>query len=466
VGHRSGFAFCRRRRYWRKARFAPEPVLTLAADQPRRNLLHILGVGFGIAVGVGMMMGSGILQSPHLIAATVPNATLIIALWVLGGVHAALGANVVAELATTMPKAGGPYVYAHRALGDVGGLIVGWTNWVSTLAGIAANTVTFAKFLALLWPGADGRMAIVAVALQVVIYGANIMGLREGRFIQQAATSIKCLMLLAFAIAAVELGTHSSLAQIASASAPAVGVWAIIAAYNKIRGAYAGWEAPVYFTEENAEPSRSIPRALLLGLVLTIALYVGVNLALFWAIGLSGVARQVEPFTTVLNLFGGPLPSILFAFGAMITVASCANANVMSAPRILFALSRDRLLPAILQRVNAGGSPSIAFMVSAVFSIALAATGSFSLVFGLIGTLNSLAGLLVGVSLFVLRAREPGLARPFRAYFYPVLPALAVAIDAVLLVLFLRVDIVGAYAAIGLSALCIPFAWIARRARS
>ncbi len=438
--------------------------MTTEATEPRSGgLLHILGVGFGIAVGVGMMMGSGILQSPHLIAAAVPNVVLIIALWVLGGVHAALGANVVAELATTMPRAGGPYVYAHRALGDVGGLIVGWSNWVSTLAGIAANTVTFAKFLALLWPGAETNMAIVAVALQVVIYGANIMGLREGRFIQQATTLIKCLMLLAFAVAAVVLGTRATFGQIASASAPAVGVWAIIAAYNKIRGAYAGWEAPVYFTEENAQPSRSIPRALMLGLALTVVLYVGVNAALFWAIGLSGVARQVEPFTTVLDLFGGPLPSILFAFGAMITVASCANANIMSAPRILFALSRDKLLPRILQTVNAGGSPSIAFLTSAVFSVALAATGSFSLVFGLIGTLNSLAGLLVGVSLFVLRFREPDLERPFRAWFYPVLPALAVVIDAVLLVLFLGVDAKGAYFAIGLSALCVPFALIARR---
>lgn len=435
--------------------------------QPRNSgLLHILGVGFGIAVGVGMMMGSGILQAPHLIAETVPNAALIIALWALGGVHAALGANVVAELATAMPRAGGPYVYAHRALGDVGGLIVGWSNWISTLAGIAANTVTFAKFLAILWPGAADNMAIVAVALQVVIYGANIMGLREGRLIQQATTLIKCLMLLAFAVAAVVLGTRATFGQIASASAPAVGVWAIIYAYNMIRGAYAGWEAPVYFSEENAQPSRSIPRALLWGLALTVALYVGVNAALFWGIGLSGVARQVEPFTTVLNLFGGTLPSILFAFGAMITVASCANANIMSAPRILFALSRDKLLPGILKTVNAGGSPSVALLISAVFSVALAATGSFSLIFKLIGTLNSLAGLLVGISLFVLRTREPELERPFRALLYPVLPALAVTIDAVLLVLFLGVDVKGAIFAVVLSLLCIPFALIARAARA
>jgi APA family basic amino acid/polyamine antiporter len=443
-----------------------EAFLTIAAEQSRGGaLLHILGVSFGVAVGVGMMMGSGILQAPHLIASAVPNATLIVALWVLGGVHAALGANVVAELATALPRAGGPYVYAHRALGDVGGLIVGWTNWLSNLAGVAANTVTFAAFLALLWPGAGERVALVAIALQIVLYGSNMAGLREGRLIQQATTATKCLMLLAFAVAAVVIGARHSTGQIATAAAPAIGAWAIIGAYQRIRGAYAGWEAPAYFTEENAAPSRSIPRALLLGLVLTVVLYVGVNAALLSTLGSSGLARQVQPFTTVLDLFGGPLPSVLFAFAAMVTVASCANACIMAAPRVLFALSRDKLLPRMLQTVNAGGSPSIAFLASAAFSVALAATGSFSLVFGLIGTLNSLAGLMVGISLFVLRAREPGLERPFRALLYPVLPALAVAIDGVLLALFLRADIDGAYFAVGLSLACVPFALIARYGR-
>jgi amino acid transporter len=445
--------------------FRPEPLLTIAADAPRSSgLLHILGAGFGVAVGVGMMIGSGILRSPTVIAGEVPSAFWIIGLWVLGALHAALGANVLAELATALPQAGGAYVYARRALGDVGGLVVGWTNWISTLAGIAAASVSFANFLALLWPASYDDAVYVAVGMQIAIFGANMIGLREGRMVQLGTSILKCLMFVAFAVAAVVVGMRSSVAYIAQAAAPAIGVMAFVGAYQMIRGAYAGWDAPVYFSEENTAPARSIPRALLYGLILTAVLYIGVNAALLLALGVSGTARSVLPFTTVLMRFGGSLPSILFAFGAMVTVASCANANIMTAPRILFALSRDKLLPAILQRVNDGGSPTVAFLMSAVFSIALAATGGFSTVFGLIATLNSVAGMLVGIGFFVLRVREPELARPFRAFFYPVLPALAVAIDAVLLVLFLRADVYGAYAAIGLSVLCVPFAWLAHRA--
>jgi APA family basic amino acid/polyamine antiporter len=440
--------------------------LSIATEQQQRSggLLHILGLSFGVAVGVGMMIGSGILRSPSAIAAGVPSAEMIIALWVLGAVHAALGANIYAELATAMPKAGGGYVYVQRALGDIGGLIVGWSNWLSDLAGIAAASASFANFLAQLWPQLGDYDVAIAIAMQVALYGANVLGLREGRLLQLGTSLVKSLMLLVFIVAAAAIAGEMPAARVASAAVPAIGWLAIIGAYQLIRGAYAGWEAPVYFAEENERPEKSIPRALAIGVVVTAALYIGVNLALLAALGVAGTARSVLPFTTVLMHFGGNVPAVLFAFGAMITVASCANANMMSAPRILFALSRDGLLPGALKRVNEGGSPTIAFAMTAVGSIALAATGGFELVFGLIGTLNSLAGILIGLTIFVLRAREPDLPRPFRAYGYPFLPALVLVVDAALLVLFLWHDRNGAIAAAALSFACIPFALIARRA--
>lgn len=440
--------------------------MSIATEQPQPRsggLLHILGLSFGVAVGVGMMIGSGILRSPSAIAASVPSAELITALWVMGALHAALGANIYAELATAMPKAGGGYVYVQRALGDIGGLIVGWSNWLSDLAGIAAASASFSNFLAQLWPGLSDYAIAISIAMQLALYGANVLGLREGRLLQLGTSLVKSLMLLVFIVAAIAIAGDMPAAHVASAAGPAIGWLAIVGAYQLIRGAYAGWEAPVYFAEENARPEKSIPRALAIGLVVTAALYIGVNLALLAALGVAGTARSVLPFTTVLMHFGGSVPAILFAFGAMITVASCANANMMSAPRILFALSRDGLLPGALRRVNAGGSPTVAFAMTAVGSIALAATGGFELVFGLIGTLNSLAGILIGLTIFVLRAREPDLPRPFRAWGYPLLPALALVIDAALLVLFLLHDLRGAVAAAALSFACIPFALIARR---
>lgn len=435
-----------------------------AADSGRGHLLKILGITFGVAVAVGNSIGSGILRSPNIIAGEAPAGWVILLLWVLGGVQALVSANIAAELAIALPRSGGYYVYAQRALGDVAGLIVGWTVWLSKLAGVASTSISFAEFLPLLWPAAGDHKIAVALALQLSLYGANILGLREGRALQETTSLIKAAMLFVFILVAVVLYVPAEPANVLSS--PLVWSWAnVVLAFQLIRGAYSGWDAPLYFTGENVSPSRSIPRSLLYGVLLITALYVGVNTALVHALGVEGMRGSPLPFTTVLGQFGGGIPSALFALTAMITVASCCNAIIMSAPRIIMALAVDGLLPRIFASVNKGGSPGYAFLLTAAGSLALAMSGTFALVFGLIGTLDTAAGILIDSAFFALRWREPGLPRPFRAIGYPVLPAIPLVTDVALLVLFAGADYVGGAVALGLGLLCIPFAWIARRAR-
>ena len=138
----------------------------------------------------------------------------------------------------------------------------------------------------------------------------------------------------------------------ATVSTSAFGWVAMIGAYSLIKGAYSGYEAPVYFTEENEQPASSIPRALAIGLGVTAFLYISVNAALLYALGPHGTAATPLPFTTVLDRIGGSWTGILFAIGAMISVVGVANAIVMSAPRLIFALARDGLLPEALCSVN------------------------------------------------------------------------------------------------------------------
>lgn len=435
------------------------------APNHRGHLLRLLGVGFGVAIAVGEVIGSGILRSPSAIASTLPNSGIIIALWFLGALHALLGANILAEMGTALPFEGGQPVYARRAFGDIGGLIVGWTLYVSHLAGTAAASVVFADFLGGLWPPAATHTTFVALAVQCLLYGLNAIGLREGRFVQVATSLAKSALLAAFVGAALWLGTHESVRVVSSMPAIPAGFLVYIGAYQLILGAYAGWAAPVAFAEENTAPARTIPRALLLGILITGGLYVLINGALLFALGTNGTAASKVPFVTVLDDVAGKWASLVFVIGAMVTVTSSANANIMIGPRILFALSRDRLLPVAFQAVNRGGSPYFGFLLTALGSLALATTGSFRLVFGLIGTLNSASGLITDLAWFVLRKREPDLPRPFRAILAPWLPGLLVLIDGTLLVLFAATDRKGAIVAAALSILCIPFALIARRTR-
>lgn len=430
----------------------------------RGELLPILGATFGIAVAVGAMIGVGILRAPSLIARDVPDARLILGLWLIALLHAVLEANVIAELGTAIPRAGGPYIYVHRAFGDVGGLVVGWTLWMQRAASTAALSIAFADFLALLWPAARHAVPALAVVMQIAMFGMNIAGLREGRAIQEVTSLVKALALFGFCVVAFVI--VSPLPATAAPPVPAlVGSAGLVAAYQLIVGAYSGWYEPAFFTEELRDGGRSLPRVMAIGLLLTAFLYVAINGALLHALDVAGVAQNALPFTTVLARMGGAFAGGAVAIFAMVSVASCSNAGVMSAPRILLALSRDKLLPSIFQTVNRGGSPSVAIVMTAVVAIAIALTGSFNLAFGLIATLQSAAFILVIIAFFVLRRREPELTRPFRAIGYPWLPALVLAVDLALLALFLNANWTGGLFAAIMWLLCIPFALIARRAR-
>jgi basic amino acid/polyamine antiporter, APA family len=435
----------------------PEPV-----SPGRGELLQVLGVTFGIAVAIGAMIGVGILRAPSLIARDVPDGYVILALWLIALLHAALEANVIAELATAMPRAGGPYVYVHRAFGDVGGLVVGWTTWMQRVASTAALSIAFAEFAAQLWPRLATATPAIAIAMQLVMFGFNIVGVREGRAVQEITSFLKAVALLGFC-AAVYLFAAPNPAS-GSHIAAIVGWGAVIAAYQLIVGAYAGWYEPAFFSEETPNASRSLPRAMGIGLLLTAVLYLGINAALLHALTPSQIARNPLPFAAALA-GGGKIAVVAVAIFAMVSAASCANAGIMSAARVLLALSRDSLLPAFFRNVNDGGSPAAATLFTAAAAILVALTGSFALAFGLIATLQSAAFVLVISALFVLRRREPGLFRPFRAVGYPWAPLLVLGIDVVLLALFLNSNWTGGLYAVLFWLLALPFAIIARHTR-
>lgn len=438
--------------------------MAISGAQERHHLLKILGITFGVAVAVGDMIGSGILRAPSSIAANIPSAGLIMALWVFGALHAALTANVYSELGTALPKSGGDYNYAQRAFGDIGGLVVGWSGWLAFVAGTAAAAISFANFLPLVWPWSEQHTTGIALAMLIALFGANYLGLREGRALQEFTSLIKAAMLAVFCIAAVLFTPAAHPVSPVTLAAPVLGWATVVAAYQLVRGAYAGWNTAFYFGEEIVDPGRTLPRATFIGLALTAILYIGVNGALVYALGVKGVASTPLPFTIVIGSFGG-IASLIFAVTAMITVASCANANIMGGPRIVFSMAREGLLPQFFETVNAGGTPSGAMLLTAIFTMGVALSGTFDLVFGLIGTMNAIGAIVVIAALFVLRRREPALPRPWRALGYPLLPILALVLEGTALVLYSAADVTGIAFAIGLCLACVPFAWIARRGR-
>src|SRR3982751_2070829 len=220
--------------------------------RPEGSLLRVLGVGFGLAVTLGGTIGMGILRTPGEIAKQLPTPSLFIGIWIVGGVYALLGAVSVAELGAMIPRSGGFYVFAHRALGNYAGFIVGWSDWMSTCATIALISMVVGEYTGVLFPTLATHQK--AVALIVTLFFALLQwrGVLWGSYTQNVTSLIKVLAFTAFGIIAL---FHSSV------SAPVIGSTlpspqglalfaAIIIALQSVLYTYDGWYGVCYFGSE------------------------------------------------------------------------------------------------------------------------------------------------------------------------------------------------------------------------
>ena len=393
------------------------------------KLLRILGVGFGLAVVIGGTVGVGILRNPGGVAEQIPSVWLIMFAWTLGGVYCLLGANYLAELATMIPKAGGYYVYAHRAFGDYGGFVVGWSDWLYQMLGLAFIAVVFGEYASgLLTPNLTGGRIIFSVAVLVVIALVNVIGLRSGSETQKLTSVLKTVALLAFVAACFIYGGNpdsaiTSDAPVATAwTSSSVQIIAFILAFQLILSTYDGWHSAIYFSEEDTNPGQNIPRSMFGGIALIILIYLLVNFALLYILPMSQLAGSKFAGGDVMNLIfgtgGGQIVTVL----ALLSLIGIINALLLMCPRILLALGRDRLFAAQAATVNKGGTPVFALAITAMAAIALSSIGSFEMLLGISQFFAVVITILLIVSLFILRRKEPETPRPFRAWAYPFAP--------------------------------------------
>src|SRR5215216_1685610 len=227
----------------------------------KERLLRILGVTFGVAVGIGGTIGIGILRIPGSVAAHLGHSGLIMALWILSGVYAFAGANTYAELGTMLPLDGGPYVYARRAYGEFGGFVVGWSDWLLRTSSMAYLAVALTEYAAGLFSYNFNVITPAAIVVLISFTAFHWLGLRVGSRAQEIMSLFK---VLAFFVIIAACFFFS----------PQLTAVAIALSMQSILGTYAGWHAPVYFSEENIDPAKSIPRSLFTGVALVTAIYV------------------------------------------------------------------------------------------------------------------------------------------------------------------------------------------------
>ena len=222
------------------------------------RLRRVLGVGFGLAVSVGATIGVGILRTPGLVAGQVHTPSSIIILWTAAGLYTLLGAICLTELGAMLPQAGGYYVYARRAFGDTVGFAVGWTDWLTYCAVLAYVSIAIAEFIAVFVPQLGSAVRFVAICILTGIVLLQWMGIRISSRFQEITTSLKCLAFVALIMACLLLPAGRYPAERGLTSSMTFS--GIVIALQAIVITYGGWQSPLYFTEEDRDPSRNLPR--------------------------------------------------------------------------------------------------------------------------------------------------------------------------------------------------------------
>ncbi|MEK6320251.1 MAG: APC family permease [Acidobacteriota bacterium] len=400
-----------------------QPVVEATSDSPatRVRLLQILGVGFGLAVIIGNTIGAGILSTPGTIAHQLPNAWLFIGVWVGGGLYALLGAISIAELGTMIPRSGGQYVFAHDALGDYAGFIVGWSDWISTCGSSSFISLIIAQYAAVLFPALTGRSTALALVIVVLFGIIQWRGIRWGSSVQNVTSLLKALAFAALVVACFVLGGNATVSDSAPAHVPhGLNLFvAVILALQGVIYTYDGWTGVIYFSEEVRNPKRDIPRAMFGGVLSVIAIYLLVNLAILYVLPISEIAGSDLALGKAAQAIFGANGDRIFRSLMILSMLSAVNACQLMATRVLFAMSRDGLFSTKGARANEGGTPTVALFFSTLVAALFIVTGTVDQVLAVVAFFFVVNYAISFGVVFLLRRREPDRERPYRAWGYP-----------------------------------------------
>ena len=431
----------------------------------RGHLLAVLGVGFGLAVAIGNAIGAGILRTPGVIATQLHTFWPYLIVWIGGALYALLGANALAELATFVPRSGGQYVFVRHGLGDYAGFIVGWSDWISTCGTTAAVAIVIGEYSVGLFPEARTQQ-VVALIVVAVFTIVQWFGVRSGRNVQNVTSLVKALALLLFIAACFWYGTRAPWEPTAmTLRGDGSMLLAFIVALQAVIYTFDGWSAVIYFSEEVQDHGRNIPRAMISGVLTIAAIYILINLAFMAVVSLPSISgSNFAAGVVVERIFGAWGQNLLRAL-VVVILLSAVSANVLMAPRVIYAMAMDRLFWRGAREVNRGGTPDVALMISSLLAALFIVTNTFETVIAKLAFFFVLNYTLSFVTLFVLRRREPDAPRPYRAWGHPFTTGLALLASIAFLVGATASDTRSSLWSLGLLALSFPVFLLTKRLR-
>jgi APA family basic amino acid/polyamine antiporter len=441
---------------------APKPVPVSNQLKPGLSLFD------SVTLVAGSMIGSGIFIVSADITRQVGTPFALLLVWLVAGVMTIAGALAYGELAAMMPAAGGQYVYLREAYGGMWAFMFGWTLLLVIQTGtIAAVAVAFARFAGVMWPvlgstlwigaggaGLSGERA-GAIIVIAVLTAANLRGLNMGKWLQNSFTTAKILSLcLIVAVgcvlipnpAAIHANFGSSAAFFGNPST-SIGVGVFGAAMVGALFSADAWASVTFAAAEVRNPKRDLPLALAFGTGVVIALYILTNLAYLCELPATGTADAASVVgrgiahassdrvaAAAMQVVWGSAGAKITAVLVMISGFGCANGLILTGARVIYAMSQDRVFLAAAGRLNRASVPAVALVMQGIWAAVLTLSGTYSELLDYVIFAQLMFYVLTVSAVFVLRRRRPDAPRPYRAWGYPIVPALYVIAASALMV--------------------------------
>jgi APA family basic amino acid/polyamine antiporter len=434
----------------------------------------------GISIVAGAMIGSGIFITSADIARSVGSPGWLMVVWLITGVITVIGALSYGELASMMPHVGGQYVYLREAYHPLIGFLFGWTTFLVIQCGsIAAVAVAFAKFTGVLIPWISDKnillqigilkinsTMVVAITLIAFLTWLNTRGIVTGKTVVNIFTSTKVLALFGFILIGIfatkgitsweinrEVFWEAGRIGEGNQLIPLSGFALIAAVGTALVGSLFSsdaWYNVTYISGEVINPKRTVPLSLIFGTLIVSVIYLFTNWVYIRILPLSGspdgtdvLARGIQfatddrVATSAMNVVFGDYAAIIMAVFVMISTFGCNHGLILAGPRVYYAMARDGLFFRKVGEINKKGVPGFAIAVQGIWAILLCLSGTYSNLLDYVIFAVLIFFSLTILAIFVLRIKRPDIPRPYKAFGYPVIPAVYILTTSFIMVILL-----------------------------
>ncbi len=385
-----------------------------------------LGTFDGTMLVIGGIIGAGIFLNPAIVAQRAGTPGLTIAVWALGGLIALAGAFCFAELGARAPRAGGGYVYIRQTFGALPAFLYGWTLLLVIATGaIAAVAVSFARYATAFIGAPETLNTPLAIGAILLLSTVNVFGVRPGATTQNVFTLLKIAALVLLIGAGLVFAPHVTAADAAVVpQTKSLGV-AIGFALIPVLFSYGGWQQTNFVAEEMKDAERTLPRALILGVIGVFVIYVLANIVYIRHLGVSGLAASATPAADVMRATVGDAGAKAIAAGIMFSTFGFLNLVIMATPRVYQAMAADGVFfPAVAALHPRYRTPALALGIQALWAVVLTLSGSYGQLLDYATFGDWIFFGLTAATLFVYRRRDgAGDATGFKVPGYPLVPA-------------------------------------------